>query len=338
MRALKFYQTGSLDDLRVEEVTVPIPAEGEVLVEVKAAAINPSDIKNVQGTMHETTVPRIPGRDFAGMIVKGPDERLGQSVFGSGANLGFGRDGSHAQYLAVPATAVLPLPRNLGFEQAAGIGVAYITAWGAMVNAAQIHAGETTLILGTTGAVGSAAARIAHEFGARVIGTARKASDIPAGTVLPVEGWIDLQTVDLAAGVRTLTNGRGADIVFDVVGGAMFEKCLAALGWRGRQVAISSSPDPRVNFNLVDFYHNESRLLGVDSLKLSFEETAEVLRQLIPGIESGTFPPPRVETFSLEEGPRLYRDMAESKIKAKPILIRFLLVSSLPSINAKLPP
>src|SRR6202035_2303544 len=141
MRALKFDQTGSVDDLHMEEVPWPTPAAGEVLVEIKAAAINPSDIKNVQGKMHETTVPRIPGRDFAGMIVKGPDERLGQSVFGSGGNLGFGRDGSHAQYLAVPATAVLPLPRNLGFEQAAGIGVAYITAWGALVNAAQIHAG-----------------------------------------------------------------------------------------------------------------------------------------------------------------------------------------------------
>jgi NADPH:quinone reductase len=91
-----------------------------------------------------------------------------------------------------------------------------------MVNAAQIHAGETTLILGTTGAVGSAAARIAHKFGARVIGTARKASDIPAANVVPVDDWIDLETVDLATGVRRLTNGRGADIVFDVVGGAMF--------------------------------------------------------------------------------------------------------------------
>ena len=76
-------------------------------------------------------------------------------MFGSGGNLGFGRDGSHAQHLAVPATAVLPLPGNLGFEQVAGIDVvAYITAWGALVNAAQIHAGETALILGTTGAVG----------------------------------------------------------------------------------------------------------------------------------------------------------------------------------------
>jgi NADPH:quinone reductase len=271
--------------------------------------------------MHETTVPRIPGRDFAGVIVKGPDQLLGQSVFGSGGNLGFGRDGSHAEYLTIPATAVLPLPSNLSFEQAAGIGVAYITAWAALVNAAQIQAGETALILGATGAVGSAAARIAHQAGTLVIGTARKASDIPAANVVPVDDWIDLAAVDLATGARALTNGRGADIVFDVVGGVMFEQCLAALAWRGRQVAISSSPEPRVSFNLVNFYHNESRLLGVDSLKLSFEETAEILRRLTPGIEAGTFPPPAVETFPLEEGLRLYRDIAESRSKTKPILV-----------------
>jgi NADPH:quinone reductase len=321
MRALKFHQTGSLDDLRVEDVSLPTPGSEEVLVQVKAAAINPSDIKNVQGKMHETTVPRIPGRDFAGTIVKGPNELLGQSVFGSGGNLGFGRDGSHAEYVAVPVIAVIPLPKNLSFEQAAAMGVAYITAWAALVSAAQIKAGETALIVGTRGAVGSAAARIAHQLGARVIGTSLKASDIPAPGLLPVEDWIDLQSVDLPAGVRKLTSGRGADVVLDVVGGGMFETCLAALAWRGRQVAISSSREPRVSFNLVDFYHNESRLFGVDSLKLSFEETAEILRQLTPGIESGLFPPPQVEIFSLEEGPRLYRDMAESKTKVKPILV-----------------
>jgi NADPH:quinone reductase len=321
MRALKFYQTGSLDDLRIEEVSPPNPAAGEVLVQVKAAAVNPSDIKNVQGKMHETTVPRIPGRDFAGTVVQGPGEVLGQSVFGSGGNLGFGRDGSHAEFVAIPGTAVLPLPRNLSFEQGAAMGVAYITAWAALVNAAKLQAGETVLILGATGAVGSAAARIAHKFGARVIGTVRTASDIPLASFVPVNDWIDLQTTDLASGTRKLTDGRGADVVFDLVGGAMFEKCLAALAWRGRQVAISSSPEPRASFNLVDFYHNESRLLGVDSLKLSFEETAEILRQLTPGIESGIFPPPAVEIFSLEEGPRLYRDVAESKVKGKPILV-----------------
>jgi NADPH:quinone reductase len=321
MRALKFYQTGSLDDLRIEEVPQPTPESGELLVRVKAAAVNPSDIKNVQGKMHETTVPRIPGRDFAGTIVEGPAEVLGQSVFGSGGNLGFGRDGSHAEFVAIPAAAVIPLPKNLTFEQAAGIGVAYITAWAALVNAAKIQPGETVVILGTTGAVGSAAARIARTVGARVIGTVRAASAIPPASFVPVDDWIDLQVTDLASGTRKLTEGRGADVVFDLVGGAMFEKCLAALAWRGRQVAISSSPEPRVNFNLVDFYHNESRLFGVDSLKLSFEETAEILRQLTPGFETGIFPPPPVETFSLDEGPRLYREVAESKVKGKPILV-----------------
>jgi NADPH:quinone reductase len=321
MRALKFFQTGSLDNLKVEEVARPRPAEGEVLVQVKAAAINPSDVKNVQGKMHETTVPRIPGRDFAGVIVEGSDELLGRSVFGTGGNLGFGRDGSHAEYVVIPATVAVPLPKNLSFAEAAGIGVAYITAWAAMVNAAQIRSGETVLILGTTGAVGSAAARIAHKFGARVIGTSRKASEIPASNVLPVDDWIDLEATDLATGARKLTGGKGANVVLDVVGGPMFEKCLAALAWRGRQVAISSGSEPRVSFNLVDFYHNESRLFGVDSLKLGFQETAEILRQLTLGIESGIFPPSQTETFPLEEGPRVYREIAESKFKGKSVLV-----------------
>jgi NADPH2:quinone reductase len=96
----------------------------------------------------------------------------------------------------------------------------------------------------------------------------------------------------------------------------MFEKCLASLAPRGRHVAISSSPDPRVSFNLVDFYHNESRLLGLDSLKITFEQSAEILRLLTPGIESGAFPPPRVQTFPLDEALRLYRDLAASRIKS----------------------
>jgi len=99
MRALRFHQTGSLDNLRIEAVSPPEPGASEVLVEVKAAAINPSDVKGVLGKMHETTLPRIPGRDFAGLVVAGPAELVGQSVYGSGGNLGFGRDGSHAGLL-----------------------------------------------------------------------------------------------------------------------------------------------------------------------------------------------------------------------------------------------
>jgi NADPH2:quinone reductase len=321
MRALRFEKTGSLDELSIRDIPVPAPAAGEVLVRVKAAAINPSDIKNVQGKMHGTTVPRTPGRDFSGIVQEGPKELAGKSVFGSGGDLGLGRDGSHAEFLTIPACAVLPLPRNASFEQGAGIGVAYMTAWAALVNSAGIRKGETVLITGTTGNVGSIAARIAHRLGARVFGTVRSAADLAKADGLPVEAWINLQTTELAGGARALTAGRGVDVVFDLVGGDMFEKCLQSLAWRGRQVAIASNSEPRVNFNLVDFYHNESRLIGVDSLKLKFEETADILRLLTPLIESGELPLPKVDAYPLERAPELYRAVASSAVKGKPVLI-----------------
>lgn len=321
MHALRFEKIGSLDELSIREIPVPGPEAGEVLVQVKAAAINPSDIKNVQGKIHGTTVPRTPGRDFAGIVTAGPKELMGKSVFGSGGNLGFGRDGSHAEFLTVPARAVLPLPRNASFEQGAGIGVTYMTAWAALVNSAQIRKGETVLITGTTGNVANIATRIAHRLGAKVFGTVRSTADLAKVGDLPVEVWIDLQTTELADGVRAATAGRGVDVVFDVVGGAMFEKCLQSLALRGRQVAIASNPEPRVSFNLVDFYHNESRLLGVDSLKLDFEEAAEILRLLTPGIESGDLPLPKVQAYPLVRAPELYRAIASSSLKGKPVLV-----------------
>jgi NADPH:quinone reductase-like Zn-dependent oxidoreductase len=321
MRALRFEKTGSLDGLGIREIPMPRPAAGEVLVQVKAAAINPSDIRNVLGKMHGTTVPRTPGRDFAGVVAEGPEEWMGKSVFGSGGNLGFGRDGSHAEYLTVPACAILPLPRNFSFEQAAGVGVPYMTAWTALVNAAQVQKGETVLITGTAGSVGTIGAWIAHQCGARVFGTVRSPADLAKVGGLPVDVWIDLQATELAEGVRAATAGRGVDVVFDVIGGALFEKCLQSLAWRGRQVAIASNPEPRVNFNLVDFYHNETRLLGVDSLKLGFEEAAGILRSMSPGLESGALPPPKVEPHPLDQAPGLYRDMAAAAIRGKPVLV-----------------
>src|SRR5208282_6386762 len=102
MKALRFEKTGSLEDLFVQEIPKPNAKATEALVQVKAAAVNPSDIKNVLGAMHETTLPRTPGRDFAGIVVEGPDALTGRAVFGSGGNLGFGRDGSHAESVVVP--------------------------------------------------------------------------------------------------------------------------------------------------------------------------------------------------------------------------------------------
>jgi NADPH:quinone reductase-like Zn-dependent oxidoreductase len=248
----------------------------------------------------------------------------GASVFGTGGNLGFGRDGSHAEYVVVPAAVAVPIPKGISFEIAATLGLPFITAYAALVSAAGLCAGETVLITGTTGAVGGIAVSIAASLGATVIGTARSASRIPPPGAMPVAHWINLETDDLPAKAREVTGGHGADVVFDLVGGAMFEKCLGCLARRGRQVAIASGPERRVTFDLIDFYHNESRLFGVDSLKLSFEETGPVLKKLSSGLESGAYPGPskeeRIEVFPLAEGVQVYRDLAEGRIRRKAVL------------------
>ena len=321
MRALRFEKTGALDELKLGDVSQPVPASGEVLVQIKAAAINPSDVKNVLGKMHETSVPRTPGRDFAGIVVEGPQEWVNQKVFGSGGNLGFGRDGTHAEFAVIPLIAINSMPRNLSFEQSAALGVAYMTAWAAIVTTAKIQPGETILITGTSGAVGGAAAKIAMKHGARVVGTSRKAAEIPGLKNPAVAQWVGLDAGELSASVFAATEGKGVDVVFDVVGGAMFEPCLRSLALRGRHIAIASNPDPRVSFNLVDFYHRESRLLGVDSVKLSFQESADILRGLTPGIEDGTFPPPVLKPRSFADFAEAYRLVGEGKVKEKQILI-----------------
>jgi NADPH:quinone reductase len=321
MLALRFETTGSLDRLVVRDLPKPVPISDDVLIQVKAAAVNPSDIGNVLHGMKETTLPRTPGRDFSGIVVDGPAKWIGKTVFGSGGNLGFGRDGSHAEFVLVPENAILPMPKGLTFEQSAAVGVAYMTAWAALIKVAKLQRGEVVLILGTAGAVGSAAARIAHKAGARVIGTVRNAAGLAGVRDLPVDTWIDLEIEELSNGVRKATAGKGVEVVFDLVGGSLFGNCLASLAWRGRQVAISSRSEPKVSFNLTDFYHNESRLLGLDSLKFSFEEAAQILLELTPGFESGEFPPPEVQAFPLAKGPEVYREINESRLKGKVVLV-----------------
>ena len=227
----------SLDRRRscdIEEVAIPEPGEGEALVHVKAAAINPSDIGNVAGRFKKTTLPRTPGRDFAGVVVKGKQHE-GEEVWGSAPNLGIVRDGSHAEYVVVPAETLSLKPKSLSMAQAAAIGVPYITAWASVVSAAQIQAGETILIVGAAGAVGQAATQIANWKQARVIG-----ADITSDPIPGTESVVNTKTEDLRERVLELTAGKGVDAVFDTVGGPMFEPALRSLGFGGRQVAISS--------------------------------------------------------------------------------------------------
>lgn len=314
MKALRFTEFGPPSVLRIEEVAIPEPGEGEALVQVKAAAINPSDYKNVLGSFKSTTLPRSPGRDFAGIVVRGKPHE-GEEVWGSVAKLGIVRDGSHAEYVVVPLEALSLKPKSLSMAQASAIGVPYITAWASLVNAAQIRAGETILIVGAAGAVGQAGTQIANWKQARVIGAHRSSGPIP-GT----ESVINTKTEDLPRRVMELTAGKGVDAVLDTVGGPMFEPALRSLRFGGRQAVIASTGDPRVSFNLIDFYHNSSRLFGVDSYGLTSRQVAEIADQLRPGFETGALKTPPIETVPFEKAVEAYTRVAAGQAQAKLVL------------------
>jgi NADPH:quinone reductase-like Zn-dependent oxidoreductase len=314
MKALRFSEFGPPSVLRIEEVAIPEPGQGEALVRVKAAGINPSDIGDVAGNFKKTTLPRTPGRDFAGVVVKGK-QREGEEVWGSSPNLGVVNDGSHAEYVVVPAETLSPKPKSLSMAQAAAIGVPYITAWASVVNAARIQAGETILIIGAAGAVGQAAAQIANWKKVRVIG-----ADITSDPIPSTEAVVNTKSEDLRERVLELTAGKGVNAVFNTVGGPLFEPALQSLAFGGRQVVIASPGNARVNFNLVDFYHNFSQLLGVDSYGVTPHQVAEIANELQAGFETGALKPPPIETVPFEKAVDAYTRIADRQAKAKQVL------------------
>ena len=173
MQALKIYQHGPASRLTAGEAPEPILGAGDVMVKIQAAAINPSDVISAEGRFPDSPLPRILGRDFAGIVVEGPKELMGKKIWGSGGALGISRDGSHAEFLAIPKSAVSVRPNNLSAELAAAVGVPFQTAWVALVERGAVKSGEWVIISGATGAVGSAAVQIAPAE-SRVVGSSRQ--------------------------------------------------------------------------------------------------------------------------------------------------------------------
>ncbi len=314
MRTLEFSSYGPPQVLNLKEVRKPEPGRGEVLIRIEATAINPSDVKNVAGHFN-SPLPRVPGRDFAGTVVAG-DAEIGTEVWGSGPGFGVVRDGAHTEYIIMPVEWISRKPVSLSTEQAAAIGVPYLTAWSALVQAGAIEPGETVLIVGVSGAVGRAATQIARWKGARVIGACRS-----VGNPSDADAVVDTTTEELETEVRALTDGKGVDLVLDAVGGHMFEPSLQCLRAGGRQVAITSSMDRRVSFDLIDFYRNRSRLLGVNTMALTGPETARMLDELRRGFEDGHLHPPDVSTWPLERAVEAYEAVGRGGSRTKHVLI-----------------
>ncbi|UVK46540.1 zinc-binding dehydrogenase [Mesorhizobium sp. AR07] len=314
MRAVRFSTYGPPSVLSVMEIAKPVPQPGEALVEVAASAINPSDVKFVSGVF-APTLPRTPGRDYAGSVAAGSARWAGKSVWGNGAGFGITRDGSHAQFVVVPEAWLSEMPDNLSVEQAAAVGVPFVTAWSALVVAGEIRPGDTVLITGASGAVGRAAVQIAHWKNARVIRAGR--DEEPQSSTDP---FINTKTMNLPAMVAALTGNKGVSLVLDAVSGPVFEPAMKSMGLDGRHVVITSVGTRRVEFDLVDFYHNRQRLIGVDTAKLTGAEIAAILDALRPGFESGALKPSPVKSWPLKDAVKAYEAVAAGDASAKHVL------------------
>jgi NADPH:quinone reductase-like Zn-dependent oxidoreductase len=284
----------------------------DLLIEVKAAAVNPSDVKAATGLMPYAVFPRTPGRDYAGVVIDGPPGTIGREVFGSSGDLGIRRDGTHASHLVVEADAVVEKPKTVSWEEAAGIGVPFVTAMEGFRRAGIPKSGETVLVFGVNGKVGQAAVQIATWQGARVIGVVRKAEAYEGHSNAPIE-VIDASAVDVATRVRELS-GKGADIVFNTVGDPYFQAAHKSLAVRGRQILIAAI-DRIVQFNILEFYRGQHTYVGIDTLGLSSAATGAVLRDLGPGFASGhlkPFPIKANAVYSLERAGEAYVAVAGS--------------------------
>jgi NADPH2:quinone reductase len=291
MRALQFSRSGPVSNLRLVDLPDPQPDEHTAIAKLAAASISPGDVKNVEGKMDNTTLPRVPGRDHAGTVIRGPEYWMGAEVWGTGGEIGYTIDGNHAELVSVPGRK----PRTLSLQQAASAGLTYLAAWMGLIEYAQITGGETLLIVGAWGGVGGDAAQIGRWRGARVIAVDRHAlrADAPAAPAVDEFFLLGTKTFDTIA--RAATARRGTEVVFDTVGGPMFEPALKALAPCGRQPVIASPGDRRVSFDLINFYHNESRLLGVDTRARNAIAWAKHLDALGPFFKQGIFQVPQIE-------------------------------------------
>jgi NADPH:quinone reductase-like Zn-dependent oxidoreductase len=268
-----------------------------VLVEVRAAAVNPSDAKAAIGMMPYAVFPRTPGRDFAGVVIDGPAAWLGKEVFGSSGDLGIRRDGTHATHLVVEADALVAKPPSVSFEEAAGIGVPFVTAQEGFRRSGMPKPGETVLVLGLNGKVGQAAAQIAAWRGANVIGVVRKDEGFEGEASGPVT-VVNSAAEDVGARVRELTGGKGADIVYNTVGEPYYEAGQTSLAVLGRMIFIAAFKQT-VPFDIFAFYRGRHTYVGIDTLSLSSVATGEVLRELQPGFASGHLKPFRVPAHAV---------------------------------------
>lgn len=301
MKALLCRAFGPIDKLRVEEIDAPRPAAGQVLIEVRAASINFPDALIVQGRyQHQPPLPFTPGAELAGVVRavgEGVDAfRPGDRVVASTGT------GAFAELCLAEAAKTAPLPGGMDFETGAAFVLAYGTSLHALQAIARLQAGETLLVLGAAGGVGIAAIEIAKALGARVIAAASSAEKLALARQAGADETVDYSQPEWRRQVEALTAGRGADVVYDAVGGPYSEPALRATAWRGRYLVVgfAAGEIPRLPLNLALL--KERAILGVfwgEAMRRDPAQHQANMRLLGQWFAAGKLRPPVTERVPL---------------------------------------
>ena len=321
MRAIVCREFGSIELLELGELPDPTPGPGEVVVDVSIAAMNFPDILIVEGTYQfRPDPPFSPGLEGTGTI----------SAVGDGVTLAVGSPvvaavthGAFAERWLVPATGVLPFPNGLTGEQAAGFTIAYGTAHYALRHRGQLAEGETLLVLGAAGGVGSAAVELGFHMGATVIAAASSAEKLAYAVGRGATHTINYREQDLKTAVRELTEGRGADVVFDPVGGDLSETAFRSIAWNGRHLVIgfAAGDIPAIPLNLALL--KGASIVGVYWGNWLAEEphaAAESVAELYQLAETGEIDPPISGIFALEDFRDAYASLVDRTAMGKVLL------------------
>jgi len=319
MLALKIDQHGPISELSATEIPLPNLADGDVLVEVLAAGINPSDRLSATGGFSHAVLPRILGRDFAGRIVDGPKDFIGKEVWGSGGDLGVTRDGTHADYLVIPQNAVSIKPPQLSMEQAASVGVPFQTAWIALVQRGALKAGEWVVVSGATGAVGGAAIQIATALGAKVIALVRNSANDAHENLAKATAIAHIDNGDLPSMAKDLTGGKGVDLALNGVGESVVQMLLDSLREYGRMSLYSVLSGQFATVDLKQIYRNNYTINGVNTASVSVADSATILDKLAPMFESGKLIAPTIGTcYPLSKAAEAYQNKSDGKVVIVP--------------------
>ena len=303
MQAIRVHHTGGPDVLKLEDVPEPRPGPGQVLVALRAVGVNPVDTYVRSGRYGQKVFPYTPGADGAGTV-----EAIGEGVrrfkVGDRVYTAGSATGTYAQMALAAEAQVHPLPERITFAQGAAMGVPYATAWRALHQRAAARAGETVLVHGASGGVGTAAVQIARAAGLVVFGTAGSDRGRRLVAEQGAQHVLDHRSGGYLDELMTLTGGRGVDVIVEMLANENLDKDLNVLAKRGRIVVVGSRG--RVEIDPRGTMRSDADIRGMTLFNATEAELAEVHAALVAGLENGTLRPIVGQQLSLAEAPRAH--------------------------------